>query len=90
MNSTCGHSKSRFDAEVPETLARQDRSSRFETLAQYCRMLLVRSYADLPFSQPEAGVQAIGSIKWCEHICPEEWTSTGLAPQILGIAAVGI
>jgi hypothetical protein len=53
-------------------------------------MLLVRSYADLPFSQPEAGVQAIGSIKWCEHICPEEWTSTGLAPQILGIAAVGI
>jgi hypothetical protein len=32
----------------------------------------VRSYADLPFSQPEVGVQATGSIKLCKHTCPEE------------------
>src|SRR5882762_2210762 len=26
-------------------------------------------FSTWPFSHPEAGVQATGSIRWCEHIC---------------------
>jgi hypothetical protein len=26
-------------------------------------------FSTCPFSQPEAGLQATGSTKWCEHIC---------------------
>src|SRR6202451_3409507 len=39
-------------------LGRNSRSRRLPTWFSTC-----------PFSHPEAGVQATGSIRWCEHIC---------------------